>query len=357
MSYGAPGKGRYITIYSQPVTRVHGRARPPLRHVGRRRRRVALAVGPALVSGLHGAASSWSLTSIADAQALFEAEGTYLNTASYGLPPRTAFDALQQALGDWRARTHELGGLERGGRPRPRGVRPPGRRRSRARDGRRVGLGARRAGGRVAAGRHAGRGPGDRVHLGALPVHGPARPRGHDRAARAARRGDRRDGRRRRLQRRADVDRRARRPRRDPRRRGRARRAHGRRREPGGGLAAARRDALRLPRRHRLQVAALAARDGVDDGRARAPRRDRPGQRELVRERRALRRVHRAAAAADLRRAPARPLPRLVLVGRLGAGAGAAQRGRRRGDPRARRGAGEPLPRGRWGWSRATPRS
>ena len=84
------------------VTRLHGRARPALRHLGRRRRRLALAVGPALVSGLHRAASSWSLTSIAAAQALFEAEGTYLNTASYGLPPRTAFDALQQALGDWR---------------------------------------------------------------------------------------------------------------------------------------------------------------------------------------------------------------------------------------------------------------
>ena len=59
-------------------------------------------MGAALVSGLHRAASSWSLTSIAEAQALFSAEGTYLNTASYGLPPRPAWDALQQALGDWR---------------------------------------------------------------------------------------------------------------------------------------------------------------------------------------------------------------------------------------------------------------
>jgi selenocysteine lyase/cysteine desulfurase len=56
----------------------------------------------ALVSGLHRAASSWSLTSIAEAQALFSAEGTYLNTASYGLPPVPAWDALQQALEDWR---------------------------------------------------------------------------------------------------------------------------------------------------------------------------------------------------------------------------------------------------------------
>jgi selenocysteine lyase/cysteine desulfurase len=42
------------------------------------------------------------LTSIAEAQALFSAEGTYLNTASYGLPPRPAWDALQQALEEWR---------------------------------------------------------------------------------------------------------------------------------------------------------------------------------------------------------------------------------------------------------------
>jgi selenocysteine lyase/cysteine desulfurase len=59
-------------------------------------------MGAALVSGLHRAASSWSLTSIAEAQALFSAEGTYLNTASYGLPPEPAWDALQQALEDWR---------------------------------------------------------------------------------------------------------------------------------------------------------------------------------------------------------------------------------------------------------------
>ena len=59
-------------------------------------------MGPALVGGLHRAASSWSLTSIADARALFDPEGTYLNTASYGLPPRPAWDALQQALDEWR---------------------------------------------------------------------------------------------------------------------------------------------------------------------------------------------------------------------------------------------------------------
>jgi selenocysteine lyase/cysteine desulfurase len=33
---------------------------------------------------------------------LWEPAGTYLNTASYGLPPRPAWDALQKALEDWR---------------------------------------------------------------------------------------------------------------------------------------------------------------------------------------------------------------------------------------------------------------
>jgi selenocysteine lyase/cysteine desulfurase len=33
---------------------------------------------------------------------LWEPKGTYLNTASYGLPPRPAWDALQEALEEWR---------------------------------------------------------------------------------------------------------------------------------------------------------------------------------------------------------------------------------------------------------------
>ncbi len=40
--------------------------------------------------------------SIAAAQGLWEPAGTYLNTASFGLPPRPAWDALQTALDDWR---------------------------------------------------------------------------------------------------------------------------------------------------------------------------------------------------------------------------------------------------------------
>jgi selenocysteine lyase/cysteine desulfurase len=38
---------------------------------------------------------------IADAQGLWAPAGTYLNTASYGLPPAPAWEALQAALEDW----------------------------------------------------------------------------------------------------------------------------------------------------------------------------------------------------------------------------------------------------------------
>jgi len=38
---------------------------------------------------------------IPDARDLWEPAGTYCNTASYGLPPRPAWDALQAALADW----------------------------------------------------------------------------------------------------------------------------------------------------------------------------------------------------------------------------------------------------------------
>ena len=60
-------------------------------------------MGVALDVGLHRAPSSRSLTvSIADARALFSPEGSYLNTASYGLPPQPGWDALQQVLDQWR---------------------------------------------------------------------------------------------------------------------------------------------------------------------------------------------------------------------------------------------------------------
>jgi selenocysteine lyase/cysteine desulfurase len=40
---------------------------------------------------------------LAEAKGLWDPEPGWLNTASYGLPPRPAWDALQHALGDWRA--------------------------------------------------------------------------------------------------------------------------------------------------------------------------------------------------------------------------------------------------------------
>src|SRR5262245_52358308 len=42
------------------------------------------------------------MTTLAAAQALWRPETTYLNTASYGLPPEPAWEALQAALADWR---------------------------------------------------------------------------------------------------------------------------------------------------------------------------------------------------------------------------------------------------------------
>jgi selenocysteine lyase/cysteine desulfurase len=39
---------------------------------------------------------------VADAQRLFSPEGTYLNTASYGLPPQPAWEAVQSAQDEWR---------------------------------------------------------------------------------------------------------------------------------------------------------------------------------------------------------------------------------------------------------------
>jgi hypothetical protein len=39
---------------------------------------------------------------LTDAQKLWDPEPGWLNTASYGLPPRPAFEALQSVLADWR---------------------------------------------------------------------------------------------------------------------------------------------------------------------------------------------------------------------------------------------------------------
>ena len=42
------------------------------------------------------------VTTIRDAREQWAPEGVYLNTASYGLPPRDGFEAMQAALTDWR---------------------------------------------------------------------------------------------------------------------------------------------------------------------------------------------------------------------------------------------------------------
>jgi len=42
------------------------------------------------------------VTSVAEARRLFSPENAYLNTASYGLPPRPAWDAMSVALDEWR---------------------------------------------------------------------------------------------------------------------------------------------------------------------------------------------------------------------------------------------------------------
>ena len=50
---------------------------------------------------------------LAAAQRLFSPETTYLNTASYGLPPRTAFEALAAAADEWRHGRTGFGGWDR----------------------------------------------------------------------------------------------------------------------------------------------------------------------------------------------------------------------------------------------------
>jgi selenocysteine lyase/cysteine desulfurase len=49
-----------------------------------------------------GVDAAFSSLSLDAARGLWEPAGPYLNTASYGLPPRPAWEALQEALEDWR---------------------------------------------------------------------------------------------------------------------------------------------------------------------------------------------------------------------------------------------------------------
>ena len=95
----------------------------------------------------------------------------------------------------------------------------------------------------------------------------------------------------------------------------------GRRRHARGRLAArSTRSPLRRRRLRRVQVADVAARHGVPRAQRARSRADAADCRQLVRRRRPLRPLLRPRAAPRRGRAPARPLPRLVLVGRHRAG-------------------------------------
>jgi kynureninase len=53
-----------------------------------------------------------SPVTLAAARAEFDADVTYLDTATFGLPPRRSWAALQQALAQWRAGTADARVLE-----------------------------------------------------------------------------------------------------------------------------------------------------------------------------------------------------------------------------------------------------
>ena len=52
---------------------------------------------------IDAAAQDASPVTLAAARAEFDAAVTYLDTATFGLPPRRSWAALQQALAQWRA--------------------------------------------------------------------------------------------------------------------------------------------------------------------------------------------------------------------------------------------------------------
>ena len=69
-----------------------------------------------------------SPVTLAAARAEFDADVTYLDTATFGLPPRRSWTALQQALAQWRAGTADAGCLRPAACRSPLLIRPPGRR-------------------------------------------------------------------------------------------------------------------------------------------------------------------------------------------------------------------------------------
>ena len=108
---------------------------------------------------------------------MWQPETVYLNTASYGLPPAPAWEALQAALDDWRGGRTSWEHWGEATTRRARRVRAAGRRRARA--AWRSAPPSPGSSGTIAAslpaGRARARGRG-RVHVAALPVPGrPAR--------------------------------------------------------------------------------------------------------------------------------------------------------------------------------------
>ena len=122
------------------------------------------------------------------------------------------------------------------------------------------------------------------------------------------------------------------------------RRAGPGRRDPGMRLAAVRRRPRRRRLRRRLQVADVAARHGPGLPCPGAPGPAASDRGRLVRRRGPVQLVLRAADGARRRCAPVRRLARLVQLGGHGAHAGADRAHRTRGDPRAQRRIGQPVP-------------
>ena len=62
------------------------------------------------MTGTDRAELAWTASqTVAQAASLWDVEPGYLNTSSYGPPPRPAWEALQQSLDDWRGRPDKLG--------------------------------------------------------------------------------------------------------------------------------------------------------------------------------------------------------------------------------------------------------
>ena len=259
----------------------------------------------------------------------------YLDTATYGLPPRATVAALEAALRGWQEwedwhrweqdgeECRALFGRIVGAAAEDVSLQPA----VSAAAGHRRCQPARRAG-RQRRLLRAG------LPLGPLPVpraRAPGRRGAAATARRARRRRRRRDG-----PRGGQLRPVGRRARRRPGGAALGRRPRIRRRHAVDRRAAARPRRRRLSRRRRLQVAALPARPRLPLRATRAPRRDRALAGRLEVEPNALRALLRAAPRSDRGRATARYVARLVPGGRSPPEPRAARRARRGADRRAR---------------------